>query len=138
MKKNQKYMEVALYAVDLAKKLGADEADAFLSDSQTVQINISNQQTEQVNAVGDVGIGIRIIKDHKLVFGSSNDLSKASVKNLVADLLKKGPYHSPDEFNTIPGKEIGFLKNEWSSYSHLLSFDPKIAEISIKDKIKRA
>jgi PmbA protein len=138
MKKNPKYMEIVVFAVEQAKKLGADEADAFLSDSQTVQINVSNRQTEQVNAVVDAGIGLRIIKDQKLVFGSSNDLDKESVKKLVDDLMKKCPYHSQDEFNTVAGKENGVLKKEWSSYSNLLSFDPKIAEVSIKDKIKRA
>jgi len=138
MKKNQKYMEIALYAVNLAKKLGADEADVLLSDSQTVQINVSNRQTEQVNAVGDAGIGLRIIKDQKMVFGSSNDLAKDSVKKMVTDLMKKVPYHSPDEFNTVPGKESGILEKEWASYSNLLSYDPNIAGVSIKDKIKRA
>ena len=79
-----------------------------------------------------------IIKNQKLVFGSSNDLAKDSVKKLVEDLMKKVPYHSPDEFNTVPGKESGVMEKVWSSYSNLLSYDPKIAEVSIKDKIKKA
>ncbi|HUU28039.1 MAG TPA: TldD/PmbA family protein [archaeon] len=138
MKEKKEYTELALYAVEQAKKLGADSAEAFISESQAVQISVSGRQTEQVNAVQDAGIGLRILKDRKLVFGSSNDLSADSVKKLVADLMRKVVFHTPDEFNVIPAADSSSLRGDWSSYEGLISYDPQIAEVPIQDKIKRA
>ena len=138
MKGKKEYIDLTLFAVDQAKKMGADSAEAFISDSQEVQINVSNRQVEQVNALHDAGIGIRILKDQKMISGSSNDLAKDSVKELISDLMQKVPFHTPDEFNIIPGKEIGLLSKDWATYTDLLSYDPKIVEVPIQEKIKRA
>ncbi len=138
MKEKKEYMDFAHQAVDLAKREGADAAEAYVTDSQTVQINVSQRAVEQVNATSDAGIGIRILKDQKIIFGSSNELSKSSIKDMVSDLMRKVPFHTADEFNVIPGKEFGVLEGDWSSYADLLSYDPKIAEVPIEKKIKRA
>ncbi|MDZ7262132.1 MAG: TldD/PmbA family protein [candidate division KSB1 bacterium] len=138
MSEHKNYTDLVQLAIERCKKLGADAAEAYISDSQSVQISVSNRQVEQVNAVHDVGIGIRILKDQKMVFGASNDLARAAVEALVADLLRKVRYHTADEFHVIPGKESGFLPGDWSSYQELLSYDPKIAEVPIQEKIQRA
>ncbi len=138
MKEHKTYMELVHLAVDQAIKQGADVAEAFVSNTQSVQINVSNRQAEQVNAYNEVGIGLRILKEQKLIFGSSNDLSKESLKILISDLLKKVKYHTVDEFNVIPEKDDNSLSKDWSTYSELLSYDPKIVEVPIQEKIQRA
>ena len=138
MKPKNEYIDLTQFIVEQGKRLGADSIEAFISDSESVQINVSNREAEQVNAVHDVGIGLRILKDQRMISGSSNDLCRDSVKSLLTDLTKKVPYHTVDEFNTIPGKESGSLSGEWSSYTDLLSYDSHIAEVPIRDKIKRA
>lgn len=138
MKEKKEYMDLALFAVDQAKKSGADAVEAYITDSQTVQINITQRAVEQVNSSADAGVGIRVLKDQKMIFGSSNELSKKSIKDMVSGLMRKVPYHTPDEFNVIPGKEFGFLEGDWSSYTDRISYDPKITEVPIEEKIKRA
>lgn len=138
MKEKKEYMDLALLAVDQAKKSGADAAEAFITDSQSVQIDISQRAVEKVNSSADVGLGIRILKDQKMIFGSSNELSKNSIKDMVSDLMQKVPYHTPDEFNVIPEKEFGFLEGDWSTYTDRISHDPKITEVPIEQKIKIA
>jgi PmbA protein len=138
MKTHKEYMSLVQFAIDQANKLGADAAEAFISDNQSVQINVSSREVEQVNAFSEVGIGLRLLKDQKMVFGSSNDLAKNSVKTLVSDLMRKVVFHTVDEFNVIPGKEDDFLSADWSTYADLLSYDPKIATVPVQDKIKRA
>jgi PmbA protein len=138
MKQKKEYMELAKYAVDQAMKAGADAADAFITDSQNVEIYTSNRSVESVNASSDAGVGIRILKDQKMIFASNNDLSKDAIKEMIADLMKKVPFHTPDEFNVIYAKEFGVLEGEWSSYKDLLSYDPKITEIPVEDKITKA
>jgi PmbA protein len=138
MEQKKEYMDLSQYAVDQAMKAGADAAEAFITDSQNVEIYLSNRSVESVNASSDAGVGIRILKDKKMIFASNNDLSKDAIKMLVDDLMKKVLFHTPDEFNGIYGKEYGFLEGDWSSYSDLLSYDPKIAEVPIEDKIEKA
>jgi PmbA protein len=138
MKEKKEYMDLALYAVDLARKAGADAIEAFVSDTQSVEINVSGRQVETVNAVVEAGVGLRLLKDQKLAFGSSNELSRDAVKNLVEGLMKKVPYHSPDEFNVIAGTEGGTLVGPWASQADLVPYDPQIAEVPVQEKIKQA
>jgi len=138
MKQKKEYIDLTQYAVDQAMKAGADAADAFVTDSQKVEIFTSNRAAESVNSSSDAGVGIRILKDQKMIFASNNDLSKEAIKEMVADLMKKVPYHTADEFNVIYGKEFGILEGEWASYEDLLSYDPKLTEVPIGDKIKKA
>jgi PmbA protein len=138
MKQKKEYMEMAQFTVDQAVKAGADAADAFITDSQKVEIFSGNRAVESVNASSDAGIGIRILKDQKMIFASNNDLSKNAVKDMVSDLIQKVPFHTADEFNMIYGKEYGILEGDWASYEDLISYDPKIAEAPVEDKIKKA
>jgi PmbA protein len=138
MKQKKEHMDLCQYAVDQAIKTGADAADAFITDSQRVEIFASNRAVESVNSSSDAGVGITIMKDQKIIFSSSNELLKSSIKELVSDLLKKVPYHTADEFNVIYGKEYGVLEGNWADYTDLLSYDPKITEMPIEAKIKRA
>ena len=138
MKQKKEYMDLAQYAVDQAVKAGADAADAFVTDSQRTEIFTSNRSVESVNSSSDAGVGIRILKDQKMIFASNNDLSKDAIKGLITDLMKKVPFHTPDEFNVIYGKEFGVLEGDWSGYKDLLSYDPKITEAPVEDKIKKA
>jgi PmbA protein len=138
MKEKKEYMDLVQNAVDQAKKTGADAAEAFISDSQKVEIFVNNRAVESVNASNEAGIGLRILKDHKMIFGSSNELLMNSIKGMVSDLMRKISFHTPDEFNVIYGKEYGVLKGDWSEYTNLVSCDPKITEVSVEQKIKRA
>lgn len=138
MKAEKKYTDLVQFAVDQGKKSGADAIEAFISASQSVRINVSNLEAEQFNAFSDVGIGLRILKDQKMVFGSSNDLTQDSVKELVSNLMKKVLFHTADEFNVIPGKESSMLSGDLTAHPELISYDPKISEVPVQDKIKRA
>ena len=137
MKEKKEYMDLAGLAVDWARKAGADAAEAFISDSEKVEVFVSGRTVESLNASSEAGIGIRVLKDQKMIFGSSNELAKDMVKDLVSDLTRKVPFHTPDEFNTICGKENGFLEGDWSKYADLVSYDPKISAATVQEKIQR-
>ena len=138
MKEKREFMDFVLLAVDRGKKAGADAAEAVIIDTESLQVSVSGRQVEQVNAVREAGIGIRLLKDQKMIFGSTNELSLTAIQNLVVDLVRKVSYHSPDEFNVIPGKEDGMLDRSWSSYADSITYDPGIAEAPVEDKIQRA
>ncbi|MBP1768209.1 MAG: peptidase modulator of gyrase [Candidatus Aminicenantes bacterium] len=138
MKEKKEYMDLAALAVDAARKAGADAAEACISDTESVQIDVSGRQVETVNAVREAGIGVRVLKDQKLAFGSTNELSRKSIQGLVQDLMKKVVFHTPDEFNVIAGKEAGQIEGPWAGHAELVTYDPRIAEVTVQEKIKRA
>jgi PmbA protein len=138
MTEKKEYLDLARWAVEQAKQAGADGAEALIADSESVQISISSKQVEQFNAVRDAGIGLRILKDQKMAFGSSNDLSRESVKKLVADLAAKVPFHTPDEFNVLPGTDGGGGQAPWNAQADAITYDPRTAEAAVQDKIAKA
>jgi PmbA protein len=138
MKEKKEYMDLTALAVDAAGKAGADAAEACISDTESVQVNVSGRQAETVNAVREAGIGVRVLKGQKLAFGSTNELSRKAVQALVQDLMKKVVFHTPDEFNVIAGTEAGTLEGGWASHGDLITYDPQIAEVPVQEKIKRA
>jgi PmbA protein len=125
-------------AVETAMRAGADAAEACVSEDNSVQIEVSDGAVETVSAVSDSGVGIRILKDQRLIFGSSNDLALPSVRGMVSDLMRKVEYHSEDEFNVIPGPESGRLEGDWSAHRDLISWDGSLSEIPIEEKIDSA
>jgi PmbA protein len=138
MKKNKELLDLVLFAVDHAKRIGSDSAEAYISDTEKCEITISDQNVETFNIYQDTGIGIRIIKDQKLNFGSSNDLSKDSIKELLNNLIKKVKYHTPDQFYTLPSKTSNSLTKDWSTYEDMIAFSEDIASVPVEEKIKDA
>lgn len=138
MNARKEYMDLARYATERAQAAGAAAAEAFVTDSESIQVQVNDRQVEQMNAVREAGIGVRVIKDDKMAFGSTNDLSRDAVRTLAEDLVKKVVHHTADEFNVIPHKEDGFLESDWSGNADLCTYDPKIAEIAVQEKIKVA
>jgi PmbA protein len=133
----QQYLDIARSAVERAKKAGA-AAEAFVNDAESIQVSVSARAVEQMSAVKEAGIGIRVLRDGKMAFGSTNDLSKAAVGGMVDDLVKKVVYHTVDEFNVIPGAEDGGLASDRLGYEDLGAFDERVAEVPVQEKIQAA
>ncbi len=138
MNQKKEYLELAQHAVEWAKKAGAGAAEAFISDIESVQVMVNARQVEQMNAVREAGIGVRVLRDGRQAFGSTNDLDRGAVNALTEELVRKVVYHSADEFNVIPEKGDGFLEGDWSDHPDLSVYDPKISEVPVQEKIKTA
>jgi len=143
MKFKKEYLEIAQFAVEKAKKSGTAKgaevaAEAYVNDTESLQVNVSGRAVEQMNAVKEAGIGLRVLRDGKMAFGSTNDLSRKAVAGLAEDLVKKVVFHSADEFNIIPGTKDGALSSGRDGYEDLGSYDPKVAEMTVQEKILRA
>jgi PmbA protein len=138
MTEKKEYLELARWAVEQAKQAGADGAEALIADSESVDLSVSGKQVEQLNAVRDAGIGLRILKSQKMAFGSSNDLSRESVRKLVTDLMAKVPFHTPDEFNVLPSADAAGATAPWNAQADAISYDPAIAGVAVQEKIRKA
>jgi len=131
------YMDAAEFAVERARKAGTS-AEAFVNDTESIQVNVSARAVEQMSAVKEAGIGVRALRDGKMAFGSTNDLSKKAVGDLVDGLVKKVVYHTADEFNVIPGLADGGLASGATGYEDLGSYDERVAEVPVQEKIQTA
>ncbi len=136
----KEYLDTAQFAVEQARKAGgaAVAAEAYVSDTESIQVNVSGRAVEQMSAVKEAGIGVRVLRESKMAFGSTNDLSREAVGSLVEGLVKKVVYHSADEFNVIPGEADGALSSDSKGYDDLDAYDPQIAEIPVQEKIQSA
>ncbi len=141
MNVKKEYLELAEFAVEQARKAGGDTAvaaEAYVNDTESIQVTVNGRAVEQMSAVKEAGIGVRVLRDGKLAFGSTNDLSRKAVGALVGDLVKKVVYHTADEFNVIPGKEDGVPAAGRPGGEDLGAYDPEIAAVPVEDKIKTA
>jgi len=139
----KEYLDIVRAAVERAGKSGAAKgariaAEAYLSDTESIQVTVSGRAVEQMNAVKEAGIGVRVLRDGKMAFGSTNDLSRGAVDGLVEDLVKKVVFHTTDAFNVIPAAEDGAVDAGAAGYEDLGSCDPQVAEMPVQEKIQRA
>jgi len=137
------YLEIARYAVERARKTAAAAgatvgAEAFVNDAETIQVTVSGRAVEQMNAVKEAGVGIRVLRDGKMIFGSTNDLSKKAVGDVIDGLVKKVVYHTPDEFNVLPGPDDGGVAAGEADHDDLGAYDPRVAEAPVQEKIQAA
>lgn len=86
------------FAVKTCEKLGADEAEAFAQKQRTVEVVLERGEIQNERVKVHQGVGIRFIKDKKLGFGFSSDVSKTGVqKNCrAASVLSKTSIPNPD------------------------------------------
>lgn len=143
MNYKKEYWDIANIAVERATKAGLKAgapvaAEAFVSDTETIQVNVSGRAVEQMNAVKEAGIGVRVLRDGKMAFGSTNDLSPKAVGALAESLVQKVVFHTADEFNALPDAADGGLTAGPAGFEDLGSYDEQVAAIPVQDKIKTA
>ena len=126
-------LELAEKLIDQARKHGADEAEAFVMESSEVEIKVRDGQPETVNYTDSSGYGIRILKDGKMGFASSNNFDLNESDSVISRLVKYTEKHTPDEHNVLPDPIAS------KAESHGLDrFDDTLAAIPVQKKIERA
>lgn len=98
---------------------GADFAEVYFEDTNNSSISVENGKVDAISNSNIYGVGIRLLKDLKSVYGYTNDLSKKSLFNLVDSL--KASFDSPkcvedvSTFKKIRVKDIHEVKTPCSS-----------------------
>jgi PmbA protein len=86
-------------AVELAKKSGADDVEAFVGENIVTTVRIAANRVVETKKVHDYGIGIRAAIDQKLGFACANNLSQELVERAVS--IARARPANPD-FNGFP------------------------------------
>lgn len=101
----QVMLNLADKAVKMALKSGADEAEAFLSQSLTHSVTIETGQISKTSLVVDSGLGIRTIVNKSIGFSYTNVLKDCEIEESVLRATSFARSSKPDKnWNGLPTK----------------------------------
>lgn len=117
-------------AVADARALGAEQSEAFFSQSDELVIEVRDGEVENLKLACESGIGIRVISGGRLGFAYTSDLSRGSVREAVEQALANSRIGSADPCHVFPCPA--------SSYPEMELVDHRLQEVSLEEKIKLA
>lgn len=138
-------LKTAEKAVYLAKKSGADQAEAFMSENLVMTVRIASNRVVETKHVRDKGIGLRAAIGQRVGFVCANKFTSELIKRAIA-IAKARP--SNQDFDGFPGPEkpkrvdgiydeaLAKLRPERATgiaeimLQTALSFDLRVAEVS--------
>ena len=124
-------LETCEKAVKLARKSGADEAEAYAERTRDSSVRVRDGEVEELHQAASKGVGLRVISKGRLGFAYGTDFSKDGLKALAerATALAKGA--AKDDANALPkGAELGSAGEG--------DYDPAIAGIDPGWKLQAA
>lgn len=134
MGKNGKTLkDTALWLVDSGLKRGADDVEAAVSEGFEFTVEIRMGEIERLTEAGSMGLSLKIIKDKKTAYASSEDFSPDILENLLNSTIERAALGHPDECAGLPGEQ-GPPVNP----GPLDLYDSEIKSLSADQKIKLA
>lgn len=89
---------VAARAVELARELGADQAEAGVSYEEGLSVTVRMGELESVERQRDRGLGVTVYREGRKGSASTTDFSAASVEDTVRKALSIGSFTAADEY----------------------------------------
>lgn len=80
--------KLALDVINEASLTGADFVEIFYEDTYTAIISVENGKVNNVINGNISGVGLRLLKDNRSVYGSTSDVSRKSLLKLASTLSK--------------------------------------------------
>lgn len=124
------YSALAKDVVSKAKLQGAALAEVYLLESKSLSIEVADQKVETMKLAEESGLGLKVIKDNRMGFAYSSDLSSASLDQVIQQAVANSGKTAPDKYNGLAGA--------FDSYPDLDIFDPNIRAASVEEKIELA
>jgi len=107
MIKDQEYLsDKAFYCLNLAKKLGATDSSAVVSNSISETVNFRNKKLNESNRSDNLAIGITTYIGKKKSSISSSNLLKENLDTLIEKCIETTKNTPEDEFNSLPDKDL--------------------------------
>lgn len=116
-------------ALEEGQKKGV-QVETYLLHDRELSIEVADAKVETLKQADETGMGIRVIKDGRLGFAFTSDLSLQAVKSSVQDAINISAYTAADEYNQLPAKV--------NTYPEVKIYDTETASMSLQDKIQMA
>ena len=101
---NENPLTLASDIVDKARRLGADEVDAYIVSSTESSVQVRRGAVERVIDAGSHAVGLRVIKGKRTAICSTADLTPQAIDELVRDAIELATISEPDEFAGLPDR----------------------------------
>ncbi|HWC30393.1 MAG TPA: TldD/PmbA family protein, partial [Dehalococcoidia bacterium] len=101
---NEDTLALAGDIVERARRLGADEVDAYVISSTESSVQVRRGETERVVEAGSHALGIRVIKDKRTAICSTSDLTPAAIDQMVRETVELASISEPDEYAGLPDR----------------------------------
>jgi len=115
--------KLSIEVINTALSTGADFAEIYYEDSKTKAITVENGKVESVASGRVNGVGIRIEKETKSVYGHTNDISKNSLVKLASDLSKSFDSKRLIEVKSFKKQRIKLVNKPIKSYADVKDED---------------
>jgi PmbA protein len=89
---------VAERAVELARRLGADQAEAGVSQDEGLSVTVRMGELESVERQRDRGLAVTVYQNARKGSASTTDFSVASIEDTVRKALSIGSFTAADEY----------------------------------------
>lgn len=138
-------MEILEFCAKQLKSANVDKFEIYYEKSSNVSVEVKDGKLDHLSRATDQGLAIRVLKDHRLGFSYTFDLSRNAAEQAIRtavelsqlmpadpyqDLGKAGPWRS--EAATPPDRRGSMQAEE------LDVFDPTGASIALEQKIELA
>ena len=84
--KNMLSKKLAIELLNHATSTGADFAEIYYEDTFASSLTVENEKVEAYSPNVINGVGIRLLKENRSVYGYTNDLTKSGLFKLVDSL----------------------------------------------------
>ena len=110
-------LDVAARLVELAKKAGAEEAEAFAERTRDASVKVRDGAVEELSQAMGKGVGLRVFSGGRLGFASGTDFSKEGLATLATQAVALSRESARDQHNGLPrGKALGFANEGTGDY----------------------
>ncbi|OPX86586.1 MAG: peptidase PmbA [Pelotomaculum sp. PtaB.Bin104] len=130
MVKEDAFPGIAGAAVDRARQLGVEMAEAYISSSKELIIDVRKKSVETLKFAEECGLGLRVISGGRVGFSFSTDLSPAGVAETVQRALTNCGKTTADPYHCLPSPD--------QVYPELDIYDHGIRASTVEDKIELA
>ncbi len=125
--------ELARDILAQAKQKGATQGDVVMVESDSFFVTVRLGEVEKISQAQEKRLGVRLFFGHSSATGSTSDISKDSIENLVNDTCVMARATVPDEFSGLPlpeelAREVGNLD----------LLDDQARSLSVEEKIRLA
>lgn len=95
-------LEIAQFAVEAARRAGADQCDAYAAAIDEADVSVRRGETERVIEAGSRGLGLRVISGGRTAVCSTSDLRPEALEAFAREAVALARISEPDEHAGLP------------------------------------
>ncbi|HSJ99720.1 MAG TPA: metallopeptidase TldD-related protein [Kofleriaceae bacterium] len=125
--------DIAQLAVELAKRAGADDAEALVGDGTELTVKVRLGEPELVQQAGSRSLGLRVLRGGRRAVTSTSDLRREALEALCAETVTLADLAEPDECALPPDPSLLA-----TNVPDLDLYDPAVAEVEVAWALRQA